>query len=224
MNPDIYQGKTTLKLLEDLGIAYYVLSSDSTEDEVGTAMDQFASLFKEGKQAAFVIRKGALAYAKSEKGQSNPTYPLSRERAIELLVNAVGDGFVVSTTGKASRVLFEIRERLNQGYGHDFLTVGSMGHASSIALGLALQREDKRFWVFDGDGALLMHMGAMPVIGSQSPKNLIHVVLNNGTHDTVGGQPTCMPNVKLLELASACGYSHVLCAKEEDALLAALNL
>ena len=98
-----------------------------------------------------------------------------------------------------------------------------MGYASSIALGLALQREDKRFWVFDGDGAVLMHMGAMPVIGSQSSKNLVHVVLNNGTHDTVGGQPTCMPNVKLLELASACGYSRVLCAKDEDTLLVSLS-
>ena len=98
-----------------------------------------------------------------------------------------------------------------------------MGHASSIALGLALQREDKRFWVFDGDGAVLMHMGAMPVIGSQSPKNLVHVVLNNGTHDTVGGQPTCMPNVKLFEPASACEYSRVLCANDEDTLLTTLS-
>jgi phosphonopyruvate decarboxylase len=116
----------------------------------------------------------------------------------------------VSTTGKASRELFEIRERNGQGHQYDFLTVGSMGHSSSIALGIAINKPDKKIWCVDGDGAVLMHMGAMAVIGANAPKNMIHIVINNGAHETVGGMPTVATELDFPGIAMACGYPYAV--------------
>lgn len=104
--------------------------------------------------------------------------------------------------------MFEIRESLGQGHSHDFLTVGSMGYASSIALGIALQKPDKTIWCIYGDGAALMHMGAMAVIGKAAPENLIHVVINNEAHESVGGMPTAADTTDLCGVAVACGYRY----------------
>ena len=125
---------------------------------------------------------------------------------MQIITDAYGGDTFVSTTGKASRELFELREARGEGHGHDFLTVGSMGHASSIALAIAQQQPDQRVWRLAGDGAALMHMGAMAVIGSQHPENLVHVVLNNEAHESVGGMPTVMGGVDLPSVARACGY------------------
>ena len=117
-----------------------------------------------------------------------------------------GSDLIISSTGKISRELFEIREENNQGHQFDFLTVGSMGHTSSIALSIALQKPHIRVWCVDGDGAALMHMGALAIVGTKKPKNLVHVVLNNGAHESVGGLPTAAFEVKLSDIAAACGY------------------
>ena len=143
---------------------------------------------------------------------------MKREEVLEHIVSVTGDDPIVSTTGKASRELFEIRERNGQGHGCDFLTVGSMGHSSSIALGIAMSKKNEKIWCVDGDGACLMHMGSMAVLASQKPKNMVHVVLNNTAHETVGGMPTVAENIDLVAIAKGCGYPHAVCVDNFDDL------
>lgn len=216
----IYQGAVTLKLLEDLEIPAFVIGPETTDEQVRAAMEKFQAVLKEGGDAAFVIRKGGLSYEQKVIYQNKN--PLRREEAIRQIAAAAGEDPIVSTTGKASRELFEIRERAGQDHSRDFLTVGSMGHASSIALGIALHQPEKRVWCLDGDGAMLMHMGAMAVTGQSRPKNLVHIVLNNAAHESVGGMPTAAGGLDLPGLAKACGYPHAVTAataKELDAAL-----
>ncbi|MBQ8160445.1 MAG: phosphonopyruvate decarboxylase [Clostridia bacterium] len=200
----VYQGKVTLRLMEDMDILTHVIGPDTEEKEIRDVMETFRERFSEGKSCCFVIRKGALAFGGSVSYQTAGA--LSRERAVEVIAESAGDGFIVSTTGKASRELFEYRARMGEGHGSDFLTVGSMGHASSIALGLATQRPDQHFYVIDGDGAALMQLGAMSLIGSVRPENLTHVVIVNGAHETVGGMPTAGAYTDFVKVATACGY------------------
>lgn len=212
----IFQGEITLKLLEDLDIASFVLTKETTEAELSAAMESFRALFRAGRQAAVVVKKGALTF--EGKAEYKSIAELTREDAIRYIVQAAGEYCIVSTTGKASRELFEIREANGQGHGRDFLTVGSMGHASSIAMGIALQKPDKRVWILDGDGAALMHLGAMAVLGANRPKNIVHIVLNNGAHETVGGIPTAARQVHLPGIAEACGYPMILRAGTAEEL------
>lgn len=216
----IFQGQVTLKLLEDMGIAATILSPNTTEEELAQTMASFQPLLAQGKCAGIVVRKNALTYG--EKVQYTNTYPMQREEIIRRIAACAGDAPIVSTTGKASRELFEIRIAAGQGHQRDFLTVGSMGHASSIALGIALQKPQTRVWCIDGDGAALMHLGAMAVIGSNAPKNLIHIVINNGAHETVGGMPTVAQTANLPAIARACGYPCAATATTLDELDAAL--
>lgn len=217
----IFQGEVTLKLLEDMEIEYFVVSRNTGEEELKTAVLKLRRALEQGRQAAFVIRKNALTYEHTaEYGNS---YTLKREEIIRHITAVSGGDLIVSTTGKASRELFEIREEKGQGHQYDFLTVGSMGHSSSVALGLALHKPDKRIWCIDGDGAVLMHMGAMAVIGANRPKNMIHVVINNGAHETVGGMPTVASDINLTEIAGGCGYPNTVCADTAEALDRALE-
>ena len=216
----VYQGQVTLKLLEDMGIEAFVLSQETTEAELEQAMSSFRQLLEKGKNVAFVIRKNALTYTKKVCYAND--YTMQREEIIRHITHASGKDPIVSTTGKASRELFEIRAAQGQTHGTDFLTVGSMGHASSIALGIALQRPDIRVWCIDGDGAALMHMGAMAVIGQNAPKNLIHIVINNEAHETVGGMPTVAGHADLAAVARACGYPYVISVRTFDELDSAL--
>ena len=200
----IYQGEVTVRLLEDMGIKTYILGKETTEEELREAMKDFESVLAEGKDVAFVIRKGALTY--DEKVVYKNDNEMKREEIIRHIIQVSGEDPVVSTTGKASRELFELREAFGQSHKYDFLTVGSMGHSSSIALGIAAQKPDTKIWCIDGDGAVLMHMGAMAVLGSEHPGNMIHIVINNGAHETVGGMPTVAAGVDLPAVAKACGY------------------
>jgi len=196
----IYQGEVTLKLLEDMGIRYFVIGKDTTEEEVSAAMQEFRKELDRGEDVAFVIRK-------VEYRNDNP---MIREEIIRHIVQASGEDPIVSTTGKASRELFEIREHNGQSHKYDFLTVGSMGHSSSIALGVAVQKPGTKVWCVDGDGAVLMHMGSMAVLGSTAPENMVHIVINNGAHETVGGMPTVAADIDLVSIAKACGYPHAV--------------
>ena len=216
----IYQGEVTLKLLEDLGIESFVIGKDTEDAAVAAAMAAFRTSLSAGKDVAFVIRKGALEYDVPVKYQNDAE--MLREQIITHIVRYSGEDPIVSTTGKASRELFEIREANGQGHGYDFLTVGSMGHSSSIALGIAAQKPEKQVWCIDGDGAALMHMGAMAVIGAAKPDNLIHVVINNGAHETVGGMPTVAGSIDLVGVAKACGYPKAVRVETPDALDQAL--
>lgn len=212
----IYQGEVTCKLLETMGIEYSILSQDTSMQELDVKMINFRKQLAEGHCIAFVVRKGALAY--DQKIRYSNDHTLSREDAIRHIVAASGDDPIISTTGKSSRELFEIREAGRQGHGHDFLTVGSMGHCSSIALGVALHQPDKTIWCIDGDGAALMHMGALPVIAYHHPKNLVHIVINNGAHETVGGQPTVMGSLSMRDIARDCGYPYSVCVSDQESL------
>ncbi len=204
----IYQGEVTIRLLDDMGIKSYIIGSDTTDDDVKKAMGEFEKELKAGRNVAFVIRKGALKY--DEKVVYSNDNLMVREDIIRHIADVSGEDPVVSTTGKASRELFEIREAKGQSHKYDFLTVGSMGHSSSIALGVALNKPETKVWCIDGDGALLMHMGAMAVIGANAPKNLIHIVINNGAHETVGGMPTVASNLDVVAIAEACGYPYAV--------------
>lgn len=204
----IYQGEVTVKLLEDMGIASFAVGKDTTIEEVVASMAEFRKILASGKDVAFVIRKEALIYDVKVKYKNNNT--MLREEIIRHIVKASGEDPIISTTGKASRELFEIRVANGQSHKYDFLTVGSMGHSSSIALGVAINKPDQRIWCIDGDGAVLMHMGAMAVIGANKPTNLIHVVINNGAHETVGGLPTVVGQINLVDIAKACGYPNAV--------------
>ena len=217
----VYQGKVTVKLLDDMEIPSFIIGKDTAEEEVAAAMEGFRPLLAQGRDVAFVIRKGALEY-------DGPTAywnknSMSREEIIRRVIAASGEDPIVSTTGKASRELFELREAAGQGHRYDFLTVGSMGHSSSIALGVALNLPAQRVWCIDGDGAVLMHMGAMAVLGAYRPKNLIHVVINNAAHETVGGMPTVAGKIDLVGIAKACGYPNAVRVESYPALEQALE-
>ncbi len=217
----IYQGLVTEKLLEDLEIPSFVIDSGTPETAVREEMERFRLILQKGGCAAFIIRKGGLTY--EGRAVYGNGYALSREESIRHIAEAAGEDPIVSTTGKASRELFELRTAAGQAHDRDFLTVGSMGHASSIALGIALHRPESRVWCLDGDGAALMHMGAMAVIGTVRPRNLIHIVLNNAAHETVGGMPTAAGGLDLPGIARACGYPHVCTAETFQDLDEALS-
>ena len=204
----IYQGKVTIKLLEDMDIATSVIDKETTEEEMEVQMSKFNDILSVGKDVAFVIRKGALTDA--PKVEYKNEHAMVREEIIQHIVKASGEDPVISTTGKASRELFETRVSNGQSHQYDFLTVGSMGHSSSIALGVALNKSGTRVWCVDGDGAVLMHMGSIAVLGAYKPENLIHVVINNGAHETVGGMPTVAERINLVGIAKACGYPYAV--------------
>ncbi|MDA1196495.1 MAG: phosphonopyruvate decarboxylase [Nanoarchaeota archaeon] len=215
----VKQGKVTSAVFDAMGISYAVLPEDIKEAQA--CLDTAFLVIKEKQMPyAILVRNGTFdAYSNI----ANPSeHSLSREEALRFVVDAVGDAVVVSTTGKTSRELFELREERKESHARDFLTVGSMGHASSIALGIALEL-NKEVYCFDGDGAFLMHMGSVAVIGSQSCKNFKHVVFNNGVHDSVGGQPTAASDLSLASIAKDCGYAQVFTATDEKSLKAALG-
>lgn len=204
----IYQGEVTVRLLEDMNIKTFVIRKKSSDDEVAAAMEGFKRDLAQGRDAAFIICKDAISY------EGNVNYNndnlMTREEIIQHIVRVSGEDPIVSTTGKASRELFEIRTANGQSHKYDFLTVGSMGHSSSIALGVAVNKPGTKIWCIDGDGSILMHMGSMAVLGVYAPKNMIHVVINNGAHETVGGMPTVASKIKIAEIAKACGYPYTV--------------
>lgn len=200
----VFQGEITLKLLETMDIAYMVIDKDTTESELEDKVSQFKFLLDQGKSVAFVIKKGGISYNEKVVYRNNNT--TLREEIIHNITKISKEDIIVSTTGKTSRELFEIREKNSQSHKYDFLTVGSMGHSSSIALGVALNKPNTRVWCIDGDGAVLMHMGSMAVIGAKSPSNYVHVLINNEAHESVGGQPTISNSINLCQIALGCGY------------------
>ncbi len=212
----IYQGEVTVKLLEDMDIDTFVIGKETTDKEIVAVMEHFKTVLADGKDVAFVVRKGALTDA-PKVDYKNDNH-MMREEIIQHIVRASGEDPIISTTGKASRELFETRVANGQSHKYDFLTVGSMGHSSSIALGVALNKPEQRIWCVDGDGAVLMHMGSMAVLGANKPKNLIHVVINNEAHESVGGMPTVAANMDFVAIAKACGYPYAVRVDSFEAL------
>lgn len=213
----IKQGKVTTGLLNVMGVNYDVLSR---EEEI--AVKQIHTAISTMKQThevyALVIEKGTFEDYKLQNVEKNEL-TMTREEAIQNVAATLGEkDVIVSTTGMISRELFEYRTAKHQNHERDFLTVGSMGHASQIALGIAMEKIDRKIWCFDGDGACIMHMGNMAIVASKHPKNYIHVVFNNGAHDSVGGQPTVGLKIDLPAIAKAVGYKNIYSVKDLDAL------
>jgi phosphonopyruvate decarboxylase len=204
----ITQGRLTPPLLETLGVPHLVM--EDTEGGLRGQLDTaFRAMKTSGTPFALIVRKDTFAPYKAAD-TDGVGLSMTREVAIEEIMLSSPDSLFFSTTGMASRELYELREKHGLGHGMDFLTVGSMGHASSLALGAALARPDALITCLDGDGAALMHLGALATIGMLKPRNLRHIVLNNGAHDSVGGQPTAAPGIELTEIARAAGYERVL--------------
>lgn len=218
----VKQGKVTMDLLDAMKIPYLILDAD--EDIAQSQIDEAVLKAKETNTAfAIIIRKGTFEkYSIKQKSECNHT--LSREDAIKLIVDELeGNELIVSTTGKTSRELFEYRVEKNQAHHADFLTVGSMGHASQIALGIALNKPKRKIICIDGDGALLMHMGGLAIIGAQSPKNFLHIVINNGAHESVGGQPTVAFEIDIPQIALANNYKQAIRVSTTEELVSALK-
>ncbi len=218
----IFQGEVTIKLLDDIGIASFVIDKETSEETLIKKMAEFRRLLEQGKQVAFVIRKGALTDVPVVSYKNNNA--MLREEIIKHIVAVSGEDIIVSTTGKASRELFETRTANGQSHKYDFLTVGSMGHSSSIALGIAVSKPNEKIWCIDGDGAVLMHMGAMAVIGANKPKNMVHIVINNGAHETVGGMPTVAGEIDITGIAKACCYPNAVAVDNYESLDKELSL
>ena len=219
----VKQGKITLKLLETLNIPYEILpeSNELVERSLENASEHFE---KNNSPYALVVREGTFEnYALKNKIKTD--YELSREEAIKSIVDELNErDIIVSTTGKVSRELFEHREKNEKNHEKDFLTVGSMGHSSQIALGIALSKPDRKVYCLDGDGAVIMHMGSLAIIGSQNPRNFKHIILNNGAHESVGGQPTAGFNIDFVKIAEACGYKTALRAETREEIKEKMKL
>lgn len=217
----VKQGKVTTGLLNTMGINFDVLSKD--EDKADKQIQKAIEALNRKEVYALVIEKDTFVAYTLQNVEKNDL-PMSREEAIQTVAAALGEkDCIVSTTGMISRELFEYRTQMNQGHERDFLTVGSMGHASQIALGIAMAKADRKVWCFDGDGATIMHMGSMAIVAQKAPKNYVHVVFNNGAHDSVGGQPTVGLHIDLPRIARAVGYPHTYSVSTIEDLLDILN-
>jgi phosphonopyruvate decarboxylase len=214
-------GKITHKLLDLMNIPHRNLSPDPKESK-----QIIHSLLEEAKakqQPVAVIVPRSTIDDQNYSQKITTKYPLSRETAIENIMNNLsGTEVIISTTGKTSRELFEYRTTRKQ-TPHDFYTVGGMGCASSIALGVALQTPEKKIVVFDGDGALLMQMGTLATIGHYQPANLYHVLFDNEGHDSTGGQPTVSESSSFTQIAHAGGYRTVKEVNTQDELVEELT-
>ena len=218
----VKQGKVTTGLLNTMGINFDVLSKE--EDKAEKQIAKAVAALKKKDVYALVIGKDTFEDYKLQNVEKNDL-TMSREEAIQTVAAALGEkDCIVSTTGMISRELFEYRAAMNQGHERDFLTVGSMGHASQIALGIAMAKPDRKVWCFDGDGAAIMHMGSMAIVANKAPKNYVHVVFNNGAHDSVGGQPTVGLKIDLPRVARAVGYPHTYSVSNKEDLADVLNV
>ena len=217
----VKQGKVTTGLLNVMGVNYEVLSKE--EDKAAKQIEKAAKALANKEVFALVIEKDTFEDYKLQNVEENDL-TMSREEAVQTVAAALGEkDCIVSTTGMISRELFEYRAAMNQGHERDFLTVGSMGHASQIALGIALAQPERRIWCFDGDGAAIMHMGSMAIVANKAPKNYVHVVFNNGAHDSVGGQPTVGLKIDLPAVAKAVGYKATISVDCKEELVKQLS-
>ena len=217
----VKQGKVTTGLLNVMGVNYEVLSKE--EDKAEKQIAKAIRALQNKEVFALVIEKDTFEDYKLQNVEEN-NLTMTREEAIQTVAAALGEkDCIVSTTGMISRELFEYRAAMNQGHERDFLTVGSMGHASQIALGIAMAKPDRKVWCFDGDGAAIMHMGSMAIVANKAPKNYVHVVFNNGAHDSVGGQPTVGLKIDFPAIAKAVGYKNAFSVDNKEHLADALN-
>ena len=217
----VKQGRITQQLIATLEIPCRILPD--TDEEAEQALDEAVDeIRRTNNPYVLLVRKGTFSKYIQQKTSEEP-FPLTREGSLQVILEGISDdSIVVSTTGKTSREIFEYRAAHHQGHQKDFLTVGSMGHASQIALGIAMAKPAKKIYCIDGDGAVIMHMGALAIIGNYQPENFRHIVINNGAHDSVGGQPTAGFNIDIPKIAKACGYQTIYTAATTEEVIAGL--
>lgn len=210
------QGKITLNLLETLEIPFAVL--DGSIEHIKKTISKAKSFMRsESHPYAIVVSGDTFEKYKSIHDGTGNRYECTREQVIKTIVDYLDhNDFIISTTGKTSRELFEYRALKQQGHQNDFLTIGSMGHCSMIALGIALQKSNKNIYCIDGDGSIIMHMGNLTIIGQHAKNNIRHILINNGVHDSVGGQPTVGFHIDFQMIAKACGYTLTLKAESYE--------
>lgn len=209
------QGEITPGMLDVMHIPYSILKDDDADFRA--VIEKAAAYCRENRRSyALIAPKGVMAAAEKANNVDD-VYPMSREEAIEVILDHMpADTVYSATTGRATRELFFLRERRNETKAHDYLNVGSMGHASSVALGIALEKPERHVVCLDGDSACMMHMGAMTMVSKLDVPNFLHVVLNNGAHESVGGQPSAGHKVDFTKIAEACGYATVGKAAETE--------
>lgn len=197
------QGKVTVDLFKTMGIETVILNDDYKEQ-----INYCYNYMKDNnKPIALIVKKGMFSEYKVTKEINN--YTITREEALEAIIESLNkDDFIVSTTGKTSREIFEIRERRGEEHSNDFLTVGSMGHTSSIALGMSIGNT-KNIYCIDGDGSFIMHTGMFAIIPTVAPKNFKYIMINNGAHESVGGQPTVGFNIDIENTLLSFGFKNV---------------
>lgn len=215
------QGRVLLGMLESMEIPYAIVdgSEDNAKNSVNSAYEYME---KENSPFALVVKKGSLETYKMKETLVT-SYDLVREDAVKLIIDSLDpDDIVVSTTGMTSREVFEYREVLGHGHEKDFLIVGGMGHTSQIALGIALNKPARKVICLDGDGSLIMHMGSAAINGMSGSENFFHIVINNGAHDSVGGQPTVGHKIDFIQIAEACRYKTASRVEKKDEIKASL--
>ena len=207
------QGQATTSLLASLGIAYDVLASE-TSLAATQIHDAVGATLQSNQPVALLVQSNTLETYRAARPTTSD-YSLSREETVQMIAdNLTSQDVIVATTGKTGRELFAYREVRQHSHDQDLLTVGGMGHASTIACGIAQQQPTRQIYILDGDGAVLMHMGALAFIGNSRLKNVYHFVINNGAHESVGGQLTIAHDINLPAIAKACGYSQVYVVSE----------
>lgn len=218
----VKQGRVMVPMLDAMEIPWFELHAGMDDVEKVIA-DACALMRERSAPVALLVRKGAFEKYKLQK-TSATSFPMDREGAVKCIVDQLDElDLVIATTGKTSRELYEYRAARGDGHGSDFLTVGAMGHTASIAMGVARAQPGRRVVCLDGDGSVLMHMGALAIIGQSGLANLVHVVVNNGAHDSVGGQPTVGFDVDLGACAKACGYRRTVSVQSAEEAKAAFG-
>lgn len=201
----IHQGRVMEPSLKGMDLPYIILSKDH-DKAINQTREAFSIAHEKSTPIFLLVEKDSFERFALQKQEYS--LPLSREDAIIATANILPSrSAIVCTTGMSSRELFEFRSKNVQGHHRDFLTVGGMGHASQIALGLNKAQPQRYVYCFDGDGAALMHMGSLAIIGQSEAHNLTHIIFNNGVHDSVGGQATVGFDINFCSIALACGYS-----------------
>lgn len=212
-----FMGRITERLLDCLEIEHSVVDRNTTDEQAALIFEEADRCLKENKQYALIVKKDTFGKEKFIKYDNG--YELSREKTITTLLNHISEeDNIVSTTGKISREVYEQCDHMGRSHNQAFLTVGGMGHASMIALEIAESQKEKKVICFDGDGAVLMHMGSLALIAKKAPGNYIHVLLNNDVHESVGGMPTGACGLRYHKIADACGYQKSYCIRTESEL------
>lgn len=211
----VKQGRVMLSLLDAMEIPYVIING-STKNIPEKIDNAISTIKKDNCQYALIISEGTFEKYPL-KNNLKHDYDLTREDAIKIILDNIDSNcIIVSTTGKTSREVYEYRKQKNQSPQSDFLTVGSMGHCSQIALGISLKHPEKQIFIIDGDGAVLMHMGSIAINGTNGGENLKHIIINNGSHDSVGGQPTVGFKINFTSIAECCGYNNVWTAQTAE--------